>query len=79
MHWHLITAYGYLDSLGSAAFAWEFLRRNPGYRAAYESISNVDDAAMVTKRWGCATAADPDLRVDRARVVWAETAEKLQG
>jgi hypothetical protein len=72
--WHLTTAYNYLDGLGSAAFAWEFLRRNPGYRADYES----NNATTVMKRWGCATAADPDLRIDRARIVWAETADKLQ-
>jgi hypothetical protein len=58
------------DSLAMKAFAWEFLRRNSEYRAAYRSIASEGDAASVAQRWGC--AVDPDLRADRA------TLEKLQ-
>jgi hypothetical protein len=65
--WRLATAYSYLDGLGSEAFAWEFLRRNPDYRAAYRSISSADDVALVAQRWGWAT--DPDLRADQVSMI----------
>jgi hypothetical protein len=45
------------------AVAWEFLRRNSDYRAAYLSIAHERDAAAVASYWGC--AVDPDLRADR--------------
>jgi hypothetical protein len=64
--WRLATAYSYLDGLGSKAFAWEFLRRNSEYRAAYRSISSAEDAALVAQRWGW--AADPDLRADQVNM-----------
>jgi Family of unknown function (DUF6499) len=59
-----------LESSVMKAFAWEFLRRNSEYQAAYRSIASGGDAASVTQRWGC--AVDPDLRADRT------TLEKLQ-
>jgi hypothetical protein len=56
-HWQLAGAYTYLDDLGSAAFAWEFLRRNSDYRALYRSIASKSDAApemteLLAQRWG---------------------------
>jgi Proteobacterial transcriptional regulator-like domain len=66
--WRCDSAYRYLDSLGSIAFSWEFLRRNPDYRAAYRSIASGNDAVLVARRWGC--AADPDLRADHPSVAW---------
>jgi hypothetical protein len=73
--WHVTATYSYLDNLGSPAFAWEFLRRNSEYQAAYRlSVSN-DDAALetseqVAQKWGLHFMADPDLRADRAHVMW---------
>jgi Family of unknown function (DUF6499) len=64
--WSTGDAYTYLDDLGSKAFAWELLRRNSEYRAAYRSIASEGDAASVARRWGC--AVDPDLRANRALV-----------
>jgi len=66
-NWRLATAYSYLDVHGSRAFAWEFLRRNSDYRAAYRAIRSKDDASLVAQRWGC--AADPDLRADRVEII----------
>jgi Family of unknown function (DUF6499) len=45
--WRAATAYiyTYLDDFGSMAFAWELVRRNSAYRAAYFSIASGDDAA----------------------------------
>jgi hypothetical protein len=68
-------AYTYLDLLGSTAFAWEFLRRNSAYRAAYRLIASNDDAAaetseQIAQQWGLHFMADPDRRADRAHVAW---------
>jgi hypothetical protein len=73
--WPSADAYTYLDALGSTAFAWEFLRRNSVYRAAYQLIASNGDAAPETseqfaQQWGLHFMADPDLRADRASVVW---------
>jgi hypothetical protein len=73
--WLNADAYTYLNNLGSAAFAWEFLRRNPSYRAAYQSIIDNSDATpelseRTAQRWGLQFAVAPDLRADRAPVVW---------
>jgi hypothetical protein len=65
-NWRLATACSYLDGLGFTAFAWEFLRRNPAYRADYQSIRSEDEAALVARRWGC--AINPDLRADRTLI-----------
>jgi Family of unknown function (DUF6499) len=69
-NWRLATAYDYLNDPGSIAFAWEFLRRNSAYQAAYQSVVNA--MASVTEQFGC--AIDPQLRADRAQV----TIENLQ-
>jgi hypothetical protein len=73
--WPSADAYTYLDFLGSTAFAWEFLRRNSVYRAAYQLIASNGDAApeapeQVAQQWGLHFMADPDLRADRASIVW---------
>jgi hypothetical protein len=74
-NWLNADAYAYLNSLGSSAFAWEFLRRNPGYRAAYESIiGNSGVTPEISERtaqeWGLQFLVAPDLRADRAPLVW---------
>jgi hypothetical protein len=66
-NWRIAASYDYLDNLGSIAFGWEFLRRNPDYRADFKSIMSNEDATLVTQRWGCAT--DPDLRADHAPTI----------
>jgi len=73
--WRAADTYTYLDDLGSTSFAWEFLRRNPGYRAAYESIIGNSDVTpemseRIAQEWGLQFAVAPDLRADRAPVVW---------
>jgi hypothetical protein len=59
-NWRLPDAYSYV--VGPSAFAWEFLRRNPGYRADFQSITNERDAALISERWGY--AIDPNLHSD---------------
>jgi hypothetical protein len=74
-NWQAAAAYTYLDFLGSAAFAWEFLRRNSHYQAAYRSIASAGDTSpeiseRFAQRWGLRFAVDPSLRADSAPVVW---------
>ena len=71
--WHLADAYGYLDDLGSKAYAWEFLRRNSDYRVAYRFIA-AGVMALFAQHWSC--VVDPDLRADSAPVAWLFTSEQ---
>lgn len=50
------------------ALCWEFLRRNPDYRADFALASG--EARSVDRRWGLSAAADPSLSADEGRVVW---------
>ena len=36
--WRSETAYDYIDNLNPGDLAWEFLRRNPDYRKAYQDL-----------------------------------------
>jgi hypothetical protein len=71
--WRTSSAYSYLDGLRPPAIAWEFMRRNPDYRAAYRFIV-AGLAALFAQRWGC--VVDPDLRADHAPVAWLLTSEQ---
>lgn len=54
------------------ALAWEFLRRNPLYRAAFEQWRRErrEPLAPIDQRWGLRFAADPRLAAEEARVFW---------
>lgn len=56
--------------LTAPAMCWEFLRRNPVYRADF--LRNLRDGAPIEKRWGLAVPADPDLGADDGQVVWRQ-------
>ena len=43
--WRSPAAYEYAKTLESAGLAWEFLRRNPEYRADYRATAEDDDGA----------------------------------
>ena len=45
-------AYRYLLRLSRSGWAWEFLRRNPAYRAAATALSEGRDAAGGAAPWG---------------------------
>jgi hypothetical protein len=73
--WLAADGYNHLDFLGSTAFAWEFLKRNPDYQVTYRSIASKGDTTLetseqVAQQWGLHFMADPDLRTDRAHVAW---------
>ena len=55
--WRDADACAYLHDLGASAFAWEFLRRNRAYQAAYQAIAGAGHAAAemserVAHQWG---------------------------
>ena len=52
--WRSRIAYQYATTLEPAGLAWEFLRRNPDYRTAYEAApAQADDGTDgPARRWG---------------------------
>lgn len=63
---------GQSRSTTAPALAWEFLRRNPGYRADYALWRREEraPAAPIDRRWGLRFAANPELPADQASVFW---------
>lgn len=65
--WRLPAAYDYLSDLSAADFAFEFLRRNPEYRADFHNASEQDalgdgvEASRMglARRWGLAFPGRP--------------------
>lgn len=58
--------------MSAADFAWEFLRRNPRYRAEYAALGpKVAEAeGSIDPRWGLRFAVDPDIPAPNAVVYW---------
>ncbi|MGH0223157.1 transcriptional regulator domain-containing protein [Sinorhizobium meliloti] len=55
--WRSGTAYDYVDALTPSQLAWEFLRRNPEYRKAFQELVSSGrisphDAVAFAKQWG---------------------------
>ena len=80
--WRDPAAYAYTRTLTRDAWAWEFLRRSPNYRAAFvrsaepirrarhtgvRQTTGVDEAAQ---RWGCFPFENPDRNASQAAVMW---------
>ena len=77
-------------SLSYAGFAWEFLRRNPNYRIAYErsrasahlphkinsggSYIRLKNSSKAAEKWGLQSFANPDLGYLEAHVFWTHEA-----
>jgi hypothetical protein len=68
-----------LKDLDRSALAWEFLRRNPEYRAHYSDIveriksrviSEDDALSELSRRWGCLFIRDPDLPPSGPPLLW---------
>lgn len=62
--WRSEAAYEYIDTLAPGDLAWEFLRRNPDYRNAYQQLVSIgrlteEVAQHFAEQWGCDFAADP--------------------
>lgn len=63
-----------LARLTVPGFAWEFLRRNPDYRAEFARAWNTGGAgeARLDDRWGLRFPVDPALPAQNAEVFWRE-------
>jgi hypothetical protein len=80
--WRDPRGYAGLLSAEPAAIAWEWLRRDPGYRAAATTsarrAANTAPAVLPTDasaaRWGLHAFADPALPASAARPVWHRAA-----
>ncbi len=71
--WRDAAAYAPFLDADRSIMAWEWLRRDPGYRAAARAAaegSRADDGAPGPERWGLLAFEAPDLAAPRARPVW---------
>jgi hypothetical protein len=76
--WKDATAYASLLDAERAAFAWEWLRRNSGYRlAALQKLAGADRTSEcwvseqpAAARWGLHLFESPGVAVPHARPVW---------
>lgn len=67
--WQRRETFEYVESLAGPLLAWEYLRRNPAYRASW---SKHDPAAAETGShdWGLLQLIDPDLDARAANPIW---------
>lgn len=65
--WRSGAAYLYILRLNSQALAWEYLRRNPDYRAAWRGSRT---AAPAADQWNLAQLENPAVDGLRARPLW---------
>ncbi len=69
--WHPSAAYLYALTLDGPALAWEYLRRNPHYRAVYDRYARgSDDEAGHAARWGLRLLEDPARDARQAQPAW---------
>lgn len=72
--WRDTAAYAPLLAADRPFFAWEWLRRNCGYRAAAEralkTAGNVAGAGEAAGRWGLHAFVPPGLTAPEARPIW---------
>lgn len=72
--WRDAAAYEPLLRADRSFHAWEWLRRNSGYRAAAEQAPQQEDADFSagekSARWGLHAFVPPDLTAPEARPVW---------
>ena len=74
--WRDAAAYQPLLEADPSLFAWEWLRRNPGYRAAAQqafgagSSRDPNEPGQTPERWGLHAFEEPGLTAPEARPVW---------
>lgn len=68
--WRLAEAYAPLDQCDRHGFAWEWLRRSPGYRSAFEQADNPFDDFSLAGRFGLHRLEPPDDPWPHARLLW---------
>lgn len=78
--WPDAASYRHLEAARPADLAWEWLRRNPGYRRigfdrTWETPGTVPIVerapAECTARWGCLNLPHPDLSWQDAPILWS--------
>jgi len=74
-YWSDLASYRWMSDLSNLAWAWEFLRRDPGYRCAYKSSVADTPAADAPAespalRFGLLRFGDPDQDSLLANVFW---------
>lgn len=73
--WRDAAAYAPLLAADRSIFAWEWLRRDPGYRAAAERAlqgsNDSDDEPLAPEHWGLHSFEPPDQPAPFARPVWS--------
>lgn len=76
--WHPAAAYLYALTLDGPALAWEYLRRNPHYRAAYRQHAggSADEAAHAVP-WGLRLLEDPARDARDAQPAWLSDPDGL--
>ena len=72
-------SYAYTRTLTRDAWAWEFLRRNPDYRAAWAHVVGQVRRlpAPAARRFGLVTLEDPDRTSVEARCLWLPDTSSL--
>ena len=72
-------SYAYTRTLTRDAWAWEFLRRNPDYRAAWADVFGQAGRAstLAARRFGLVTLEDPDRTAAEARCLWLPDTSSL--
>jgi len=69
--WHPAAAYLYALTLDGPALAWEYLRRNPRYRAVYALHAHgSDDEGGHAAPWGLRLLEDPARDARHAQPAW---------
>lgn len=76
--WHPAAAYLYALTLDGPALAWEYLRRNPRYRAVYSlhARGSADEAAHAAP-WGLRLLEDPARDARDAQPAWLPDPDSL--
>lgn len=69
--WRAGAAYLYVLTLDSISLAWEYLRRNPEYAVAWQSVGQRADVA----RWGLTALENPSLDARTAQPMWDQVPE----
>lgn len=74
--WEATAAYLYLLQLDPPALAWEYLRRDPAYRACWRRFGR-QAGAEAARPWGLVWLADPDRDARDAHPVWDDCLPSL--
>src|SRR3546814_5933352 len=74
--WRSESAYTYIDQLNAEELAWEFLRRNPEYRAGYHELLSAghmtwEAATNFASRWGLRFRRRPEIPATSQPVSWS--------